>query len=249
VIGRAIGLWWLNACPIVYIVDEVGPISKFGFAYGTLPGHVESGEERFLIVWNRGDNTVWFDIVAFSHPNHFLTRFVYPVVRRLQKQFGRDSAASMLKAVRLGEDSSRFQFCARLVIAKRKTGLRDVLIAICSVFKSGQVDLNRVGARPLALQFPHWSVRNGCLLARVGPTHRSRLLRAIRPKRAMSGCCLRWPHPSTRREWRMDLETSHRFRPTIPGAAYSVGVHRSGQSRASVPEHPTIVRQGSYNCR
>ena len=104
VMGRAIGLWWLNACRIVYIVDEAGPISKFGFAYGTLPGHVESGEERFLIEWNRGDNSVWFDIVAFSLPNHFLTRFGYPVVRRLQKQFGRDSAASMLKAVRLGED-------------------------------------------------------------------------------------------------------------------------------------------------
>jgi uncharacterized protein (UPF0548 family) len=104
VMGRAIGVWWLNACRIVYTVDEAGPISKFGFAYGTLPGHVESGEERFLIEWNRGDNSVWFDIVAFSRPNHFLTRFGYPVVRRLQKQFGRDSAASMLKAVRLGED-------------------------------------------------------------------------------------------------------------------------------------------------
>jgi uncharacterized protein (UPF0548 family) len=103
VMGRAIGVWWLNACRIVYTVDEAGPISKFGFAYGTLPGHVESGEERFLIEWNRGDNSVWFDIVAFSRPNHFLTRVGYPVVRRLQKQFGRDSAASMLKAVRLGE--------------------------------------------------------------------------------------------------------------------------------------------------
>jgi uncharacterized protein (UPF0548 family) len=103
VMGRAIGVWWLNACRIVYIVNEAGPIAKFGFAYGTLPGHVESGEERFLIEWNRGDNTVWFDIVAFSRPNQFLTRFGYPVVRRLQKQFGRDSAASMLKAVRLGE--------------------------------------------------------------------------------------------------------------------------------------------------
>ena len=55
VMGRAIGLWWLNACRIVYVVDESGPIRKFGFAYGTLPGHVESGEERFLIEWDRGD--------------------------------------------------------------------------------------------------------------------------------------------------------------------------------------------------
>ena len=99
VMGRAIGLWWLNACRIVYVVDESGPISKFGFAYGTLPGHVESGEERFLIEWDRGDDGVWYDILAFSRPNHFLTRLGYPVVRRTQKRFGRDSAASMLRAV------------------------------------------------------------------------------------------------------------------------------------------------------
>ena len=51
VMGRAIGVWWLNACRIVYVVDESGPISKFGFAYGTLPGHVESGgrDARFRL--------------------------------------------------------------------------------------------------------------------------------------------------------------------------------------------------------
>jgi uncharacterized protein (UPF0548 family) len=100
VMGRVCGVWWLNACRIVYVVDETGPRSKFGFAYGTLPGHVESGEERFLVEWDRGDDAVWYDILAFSRPNHFLTRHGYPVVRRLQKRFGRDSAASMLRAVR-----------------------------------------------------------------------------------------------------------------------------------------------------
>jgi uncharacterized protein (UPF0548 family) len=99
VMGRAIGLWWLNACRIVYVVDESGPINKFGFAYGTLPGHVESGEERFLIEWDRGDNGVWYDILAFSRPNYILTRLGYPVVRRTQKRFGRDSAAAMLSVV------------------------------------------------------------------------------------------------------------------------------------------------------
>ena len=34
-----------------------------------------------------------------SRPNRFSARLGYPVVRRLQKRFGRDSAASMLKAV------------------------------------------------------------------------------------------------------------------------------------------------------
>lgn len=99
VMGRAVGCWWLNACRIVYAVDEAGPVGKFGFAYGTLPGHVESGEERFLIEWDRGDGSVWFDILAFSRPNHFLSRLGSPVVRRLQKRFGRDSAAFMLRAV------------------------------------------------------------------------------------------------------------------------------------------------------
>ena len=101
ILGRAGGLWWLNSCRIVYVVDESGPISKFGFAYGTLPGHAESGEERFMIEWDRGENIVWYDILAFSKPNHFLARLAYPVTRWTQKQFGRDSAAAMLKAVRL----------------------------------------------------------------------------------------------------------------------------------------------------
>ena len=107
VMGRAIGVWWLNACRVVYVVDEAGPVSKFGFAYGTLPGHVESGEERFLIEWNQGDDAVWYDIIAFSRPNQFSARLGYPVVRRLQKRFGRDSAAAMLRAVHpteLGEE-------------------------------------------------------------------------------------------------------------------------------------------------
>lgn len=99
VMGRALGLWWLNACRIVYVVDEVGPTVRFGFAYGTLPGHVESGEERFLIEWDRADDCVWYDILAFSRPNYFLIRLNYPLIRRLQKRFARDSAAAMLHAV------------------------------------------------------------------------------------------------------------------------------------------------------
>jgi uncharacterized protein (UPF0548 family) len=100
VIGRAMGLWWLNASRIVYVVNESGPISKFGFAYGTLPGHVETGEERFMIEWNQATSIVWYDILAFSRPNHILTRLGYPLVRRMQKRFGEDSAASMLRAIR-----------------------------------------------------------------------------------------------------------------------------------------------------
>lgn len=105
VVARAAGLWWLNACKIVYIIDEPGPIRRFGFAYGTLPGHAGTGEERFLIEWNTADDSVHYDILAFSRPNHLLARLGYPLVRRTQKRFGRDSAAAMLRAVAEGRES------------------------------------------------------------------------------------------------------------------------------------------------
>ena len=104
VVARAIGLWSLNACKIVYIVDESETISRFGLAYGRLPDHAARGEERFLIEWDQADNSVWYDILAFSRRNRFLTRLGYPVVRRTQQQFGRESAAAMLKAVRSDDE-------------------------------------------------------------------------------------------------------------------------------------------------
>jgi uncharacterized protein (UPF0548 family) len=42
---------------------------------------------------------VWFDILAFSRPNHLLTWLGYPLVRRSQKRFGRDAAAAMFRAI------------------------------------------------------------------------------------------------------------------------------------------------------
>jgi uncharacterized protein (UPF0548 family) len=93
--ARAFGLWWLNACRIVYVVDEVG---RFGFAYGTLPSHVECGEERFLIERD-ADDRVWYDVRAFSRPRHPLVRLAYPLARRLQLRFVADSQAAMRNCV------------------------------------------------------------------------------------------------------------------------------------------------------
>ena len=99
VVAYVIGLWWLNACKIICVVDEVGEVSRFGFSYGTLPDHAGTGEERFLVEWDQSDNNVWYDILAFSRPNQFLTRLGYPMVRRTQKRFGRESSAAMQRAV------------------------------------------------------------------------------------------------------------------------------------------------------
>ena len=99
VIARTFGLCCLNACRIISVFDEARATHRFGFVYGTLPGHVESGEERFQIEWDQNTDCVWYDILAFSRPNHFLTRLGYPLVRVTQKRFARDSAKSMFRAV------------------------------------------------------------------------------------------------------------------------------------------------------
>jgi uncharacterized protein (UPF0548 family) len=96
--ARTLGLWWLNACRIVYLLDESDEfIARFGFAYGTLPAHVERGEERFTIEWHK-DNSVWYDIYAFSRPQHRLVKVGYPYARSLQKRFAKDSMAAMRAA-------------------------------------------------------------------------------------------------------------------------------------------------------
>jgi uncharacterized protein (UPF0548 family) len=102
VLARAFGIWPLNFCRIVHVIDEKGPIHKFGFAYGTLDDHVERGEERFLIEWHQSDDRVWYDIRAFSRPKHILAWLGYPLVRRTQRQFGQESTSAMLRAVQVG---------------------------------------------------------------------------------------------------------------------------------------------------
>ena len=49
VLGRHFGVWSLNACRIAYVIEEVPSLRRYGFALGTLPGHVERGEERFTV--------------------------------------------------------------------------------------------------------------------------------------------------------------------------------------------------------
>lgn len=96
---KQLGFHTLNACRIVYVLDEAGPPRRFGFAYGTLPRHAERGEERFLIEWDPADDSVHYDIYAYSRPKHPLARLAYPLARHFQKRFARGSKAAMLRAV------------------------------------------------------------------------------------------------------------------------------------------------------
>ncbi len=65
---------------VVYLMDEP---DRQGFAYGTLPGHPECGEERFVIV--RSGLAVRAEIDAFSQPAVWFMRAAGPVGRLVQR--------------------------------------------------------------------------------------------------------------------------------------------------------------------
>jgi uncharacterized protein (UPF0548 family) len=94
VVVNHLGFWSMNACRIVYVVEEHGSVERYGFAYGTLAAHEERGEERFTVEWNRADDTVWYDILAVSRPGP-IARLGYPYARRLQKKFADASKTAM----------------------------------------------------------------------------------------------------------------------------------------------------------
>lgn len=98
--ARVLGLWTLHACRIVYAIDdERDSIRRFGFGYGTLPGHAETGEERFLVAWDRRTDAVTYEVAAFVRPRHPLAVIGAPHAKRLADRFRRESAAAMTRAV------------------------------------------------------------------------------------------------------------------------------------------------------
>lgn len=102
IVAYRLGLWWLNACRVVYVVDEDDPAAsraRFGFAYGTLPDHMGSGEERFLVDWDAETDAVSYDVQAYSRPHLILARLGYAYMRQSQRRFGRESAAAMTRSM------------------------------------------------------------------------------------------------------------------------------------------------------
>lgn len=95
VLASHAGFWSLNACRIVYVMEER---DRYGFAYGTLPAHGERGEERFRVEFHPRDSSVWYDIYAFSRPR-LMAHLAYPYARLLQRRFARDSMNAMKEAV------------------------------------------------------------------------------------------------------------------------------------------------------
>jgi len=91
--------WSINPCRIIYVLEENGEVEKFGFAFGTLPGHSEEGEERFTVEWRHADDSVWYELLAFARPHHILAKIGSPFVGFFQRKFAEDSGRAMLKAI------------------------------------------------------------------------------------------------------------------------------------------------------
>lgn len=82
VIARAGPVHALAPCRVVYTIDEP---NRFGFAYGTLPGHPECGEEAFVVERSADDDTA-LAIVTFSRPAVLATRLGRPLARSIQRR-------------------------------------------------------------------------------------------------------------------------------------------------------------------
>ena len=69
-------------CRVVYVVDE--PDMR-GWAYGTLEGHPESGEERFVVRRDPTTSAVFAEVSSFSRPATWWSKAGRPVVSVAQR--------------------------------------------------------------------------------------------------------------------------------------------------------------------
>lgn len=72
----------LAPCRVVYVVDEP---DRRGFAYGTLPGHAECGEELFMVRFDPGTGDVHAEVAAFSKHATWWSRLASPVTSAVQR--------------------------------------------------------------------------------------------------------------------------------------------------------------------
>jgi uncharacterized protein (UPF0548 family) len=78
-----VGLGPIRApCRVVYVVDEA---DRRGFAYGTLPGHPETGEELFAVRYDPATDDVYAEVAAFSRHGTWWSRLGAPVTSLMQR--------------------------------------------------------------------------------------------------------------------------------------------------------------------
>lgn len=97
---RAGGLWFLNPCRVIYVERASDPSREAAFAYGTLAGHVERGEERFAVRYDPITAEVTYHVLAFSRPAAVVAKLARPWARRVQARFAASSAEALARACR-----------------------------------------------------------------------------------------------------------------------------------------------------
>lgn len=93
-LGRPLAL--VIPCRVVWTLHTE---HRRGFAYGTLPGHPETGEECFVLE-HAADGEVWLTITAFTRPGNLLVRSLGPVGPLIQRFYVRRYAAAIRQSVR-----------------------------------------------------------------------------------------------------------------------------------------------------
>jgi len=95
---QILGVWTLNPCKIVYcqgLGDDDHESTRAEFGYGTLPGHVFMGEERFTVVFDPPTGTVRYELMAYTRPAALTSALGRPLASVFQRRFARDSADAM----------------------------------------------------------------------------------------------------------------------------------------------------------
>lgn len=72
---------------------------RAGWAYGTLEGHPECGEESFVVLRDDEDD-IWLTVTAFSRPAAWYTRAAGPLVPCLQRAYARRCGRVLARLVR-----------------------------------------------------------------------------------------------------------------------------------------------------
>jgi uncharacterized protein (UPF0548 family) len=93
---RHLGFWSLNGCRVLSVTPDDD--TRFGFTYGTLTNHAESGEELFEVSLDPRSGDVTYRIRARSWAQAPLARLGQPIVRTLQQRFRDHSAEVMVRA-------------------------------------------------------------------------------------------------------------------------------------------------------
>lgn len=89
-VAAHLGFASVHPCRVIHVVREP---DRFGFTFGTLPGHAESGEETFTVTTR--DDLVRYEVLSFSRPIGLLARLAAPVARLYQRRFQRETLATM----------------------------------------------------------------------------------------------------------------------------------------------------------